>query len=201
MPLRTASTPRRHGPLAGLKGQVVDEDAEQLLVPDRHSLDRLGVDPHESPQALGVHLGEPGQIGADCLGKFSPRLLQLPVLIEILPGGGGAQAAGVEEAPEEEGPGRQGGYRPCLGEEHLLETRCEVPFSHRWIGRVKTAHRATPLIRGAWMGMASKNSWPRGTATPKGQEPAAADAGKVGRDAVEPLQVAVQIDRNRQGRP
>ena len=186
-----------HDTLAGLKAEVVDEQPEQLLVPDRHGLDGLRVDGHDAPQPVRVLLRQLGQVAAHRGGKLLPGLGQRPVLIKILPGGGGPQAPGVEEALQKEGPGRQQGI-PTLGQEHLLQVDAvsalgggggavgeDVGYAAD-VGRLDGDGLQKVLLK---------------EPLAKGEQLAAADAGKVGGDAVEPLRVAGQIDRDRQGQP
>lgn len=186
-----------HDPLAGLEAEVVDEQPEQFIVPDRHSLDGLRVDGHDAFQPVRVLLRQLDQMAAHRGGKFLPCGGQRLILIKILPRGGGPQAPGVEETLQKEGPGRQQGIPP-LGQKHLLEIDA-VPALGRGGGAVgEDIGHAADVGRLNGDGL-QKLLLKKPLA--KGEQLAAADAGEVGGDAVEPLRVAGQVDGDRQGQP
>ena len=61
-----------------------------------------------------------GGLGGTVIRYYILCGIQLLVFVKVLPAGGGTQPLGVEEAPQEEGPGGQKSV-PMLGEEHLFK--------------------------------------------------------------------------------
>ena len=178
-----------HGALGGLKGQIVDEQPEQILIPDGHGLNGFRVDVHNLLETFRIVPGQFRQINADGLGEFLPGKIQLLIFIKIFPGSGGAQSLGVQEAPQEKGPGGKEGVS-LFRQQHLLEVN-PVPVFDAGPGPV-----GKDIGDAADMGRLNGNGVQEFVSEQplaKGQKLAPADFRKVLRDGVQPFRVSGQI--------
>lgn len=116
--------------VGGLEGQPGQDGAQEFVVVAGERLDGEVVGVDEAVEEGGVAGGEAGEPVADALAEGVADGGQGAVLVQRLAGGGGAQAGGVDDAADEEGPvGRSSGAL-SVRSIPLRWTRCPA----RWAG-------------------------------------------------------------------
>jgi len=111
----------------GLEGEHVDEELVELIVVDGEALDGQIVNGEEALQALGMMVGEVEEPAAEAFAEFRAREFESLIFVKALAGGGGAEAIGIQDATDEEGPRRKEALG-LFGDEHVLEVEPVVLF-------------------------------------------------------------------------